>query len=733
MLESFVSDKFTYKKIPIEEQKARGILGRLTGVIADTKNPTRNGRSYSYDLWKKVFDNDIMKEKIANRCVFSELGHPVDREEIDLDKVCACLAEQPKIGDDGKLYGVFDILDTNNGRILKTLCDYGTTVGVSSRGTGDLYTDENGNEAVDPDTYNCECFDIVVVPAVKEARLQYVTESLDKKRYNKTLRQSLTETLDNAAENDRKIMEDTLNNLGINLEEEVIQEDVMSYEEAKEYFNKKGLNLTKEIYDDIISLNSDEPEASEYIDDQGNDTRTGEDKDVNSDSWKNESVIKEEYIDYDGWDPADIELHKNTDWAARNYNMLPVPEDSFDGEAILYTINGKPEHEKVKFIKYIWPNPIYTPYYAPENKPFNGVVGPMYDGRKHNGYDIHDRYEDTATYDMLSEEVEKPVKEVSEEELEKIIDEREPRGLFYTTDDGIVAVDNSTGDAWTEEFSSVEEAISWLKDEMNERLISTLRKSQGIEEACNNEGCTDKEESEEVVNDKSEKELVAEFQESLKTIKQLDEDKLSLKEQLSVCIAKEKELEEQLANYKEATINLSDAAKEVKPLKESLGKKDIIIKNSNIRIKNLTESVKKKTCSLTELTESKNQLDEQVKSLNENLENISKQLENSKQLVEKYRKSYTALKENFIDAKSKVYGIKKEDLKKNLGESYKLKDVDSICEKLVKQRNKLDKLPIRIGENTQINFSNTKDSLVEGLNNRNEDDFVSDLLKSMVD
>lgn len=50
MLEKFSGNKFTYKKLSLEEQKNRGILGRLVGVIADFKNPTRNGRGYSEEL-----------------------------------------------------------------------------------------------------------------------------------------------------------------------------------------------------------------------------------------------------------------------------------------------------------------------------------------------------------------------------------------------------------------------------------------------------------------------------------------------------------------------------------------------------------------------------------------------------------------------------------------------------------------------------------------------------------
>ena len=52
MLESFDNVKgFEYKKLSPEEMKARGILGRLIGPVADFINPTRNGRSYSESLW----------------------------------------------------------------------------------------------------------------------------------------------------------------------------------------------------------------------------------------------------------------------------------------------------------------------------------------------------------------------------------------------------------------------------------------------------------------------------------------------------------------------------------------------------------------------------------------------------------------------------------------------------------------------------------------------------------
>ena len=221
-----------YKKLSAEEMKAKGILGRLIGVCADFNNSTRNGRKYSEQLWENVFNNPIMKEKIANGVCFGELGHPEDRTEVDMEKIAICLREQPVKNDKGQLCAIFDILDTPNGRILKTLCDYGSVLGVSSRGQGDLITDVDGNEAVDPDTYECECWDVVLVPAVESARMQYVKEDLDTNSLN--MKRALRESLDKASEEERKIMKETLNELKINVNEAKKKDDEVEEETSSE-------------------------------------------------------------------------------------------------------------------------------------------------------------------------------------------------------------------------------------------------------------------------------------------------------------------------------------------------------------------------------------------------------------------------------------------------------------------------------------------------------------------
>ena len=159
-----------------EEKASRHILGRLYGPIATCKEGTRNGRKYNKELWIKALNEEIFQEKIANKSLFLELGHPADREETDMSCVCACIPEMPKIVNDD-LYAYVDILDTPNGRLLKTFCDYGFIPGISSRGSGDIMA----NDEVDPETFFLETWDIVQLPAVKKARLA-MCESLNNKK-----------------------------------------------------------------------------------------------------------------------------------------------------------------------------------------------------------------------------------------------------------------------------------------------------------------------------------------------------------------------------------------------------------------------------------------------------------------------------------------------------------------------------------------------------------------------
>ena len=108
-----------------EAKSNPAILGTLTGPCADIVNPTRNERRYPEKLWEKVFNDEIVKEYFRCGGIFGELGHPADRSETDMEKIAICMPEPPVKGKNGLLMGKWHILNTPNGRILKTLVDYG--------------------------------------------------------------------------------------------------------------------------------------------------------------------------------------------------------------------------------------------------------------------------------------------------------------------------------------------------------------------------------------------------------------------------------------------------------------------------------------------------------------------------------------------------------------------------------------------------------------------------------
>lgn len=57
------------------------------------------------------------------------------------------------------------------------------------------------------------------------------------------------------------------------------------------------------------------------------------------------------------------------------------------------------------------------------------------------------------------------IKEITKGEAFKIIETKEPEGLFWLIDgDTFIAIDNSRGEAFVEEFHDKEEGLHWLKD-----------------------------------------------------------------------------------------------------------------------------------------------------------------------------------------------------------------------------------------------------------------------------
>ena len=58
------------------------------------------------------------------------------------------------------------------------------------------------------------------------------------------------------------------------------------------------------------------------------------------------------------------------------------------------------------------------------------------------------------------------IQRVCQEYADQVIETRHPLGSFYTFAGGIyTGIDNGTGEAWTEDFSSYDECMKWLRHE----------------------------------------------------------------------------------------------------------------------------------------------------------------------------------------------------------------------------------------------------------------------------
>ena len=498
-----------FKSISPEEKAKKGILGRLYGPVASFSAPTRNGRKYSQELWEKVFNSDLVKERFANGGIFGQLCHP-DYEEVDIEKVAIVMPEPPVKDDKGNLIAYVDIIDTPAGKIAYQLAKYGYKFGISTRGTGDIIEGFDGDE-VDPDTYQLNALDLVEIPAVESARLQFVESLNTTKKYGKTLKESLQTVIDKASDEDKKIMTEALDELGVEVNE--------------------GANGSIEDY-------------------------------------------------------------------------IKLMQDSGDPEKVLRNAKGNP---------------------------------------------------------------------------------------------------------------NAETAYKLIKD-MNE----------------SDEVSSDK--SDEVVDDKSkedkEPQIIAELQEALEKVKQLEAYNLSLQERLSVGNAKVKELRGQLDKYKKAAAKLSESSLKAKALNKTLDEKEKEIADNKQIIEKLSRS---ELSAKMKLSESEGELDKvkaQNKKLTDNVNSLTEKFNKSQDLVSRYKKSYTALRESYLKIKVNNYGLNIDDVKQKLGESYKLKDIDTVCEDLNKYKLNMNKLPFRLDEHTKVNVKKSNEYINGGY--VNNDDVVSDSLENLI-
>lgn len=71
--------------------------------------------------------------------------------------------------------------------------------------------------------------------------------------------------------------------------------------------------------------------------------------------------------------------------------------------------------------------------------------------------------EDEPDESVLANSADMPIEQISQAKGEDVIASREPEGLFYMRKGGrYIGIDNRTGDAWTEDFPTLDECKEWL-------------------------------------------------------------------------------------------------------------------------------------------------------------------------------------------------------------------------------------------------------------------------------
>lgn len=203
-------------EVPSGDYDPSVVLCTLEGILSDFGEETRNRRWYTKELWENIINSADFEELVNTKTLFGESDHPMDIEDrcdVHYNYVSHCVRDVYIDYDNNCVKGKIDVLDTPAGRIIFTFIKYGSTLGVSSRGAGDLLAvDSDGNKfkieidedtgryvkadpygnkvpvsindkiIVDPDNYQFFAWDIVHRPSNRRARVNKISESINANR-----------------------------------------------------------------------------------------------------------------------------------------------------------------------------------------------------------------------------------------------------------------------------------------------------------------------------------------------------------------------------------------------------------------------------------------------------------------------------------------------------------------------------------------------------------------------
>ena len=144
----------------------------VEGVFMQANVKNKNRRIYPKDIIEREVSR-YKKDFISHNRAYGELNHPAT-PTIDLTRVSHLFEDLRMDGDNA--WGRAKVLDTPNGRIVKSLIDAGASLGVSSRGTGTLAANSTGASVVQEDFRLSTAGDIVANPSAPDAFVSAVME-----------------------------------------------------------------------------------------------------------------------------------------------------------------------------------------------------------------------------------------------------------------------------------------------------------------------------------------------------------------------------------------------------------------------------------------------------------------------------------------------------------------------------------------------------------------------------
>ena len=143
----------------------------ITGIFMQAEKQNRNGRVYPAHVLSREADR-YNREYVSKNRAFGELGHP-ENPQINLDRVSHLITSLHRDGNN--FIGKAKILDTPNGKIVKSLLDGGASLGVSTRGVGSLRP-HNGYQLVQDDYKLATAADVLADPSAPDAFVRGIME-----------------------------------------------------------------------------------------------------------------------------------------------------------------------------------------------------------------------------------------------------------------------------------------------------------------------------------------------------------------------------------------------------------------------------------------------------------------------------------------------------------------------------------------------------------------------------